>query len=470
MKLPVQSIRWRIQAWHGLLLALVLAGFGATAWRLMSATEYRQLDSQLRVRLSALHQSLTLNPDGMPGPPPEARPPPRPGDYRLPPAMRGLFDNGGYYYVLWTRNGALFGKSANAPAHLPRPERTGHGAEARSLNGNREYFDFTPPGECLLAGIPEASLHRSLRKSAELLAALGLVVLVLGLTGGWWLASRAIRPIDEISATVMRIAAGKMDERINIAHTDSELGKLATVLNETFGKLASTFDQQARFTSDAAHELRTPVSVILAQAQLALARPRQPEEYRETIQTTQRAARRMHALIDSLLDLSMLADQRTHLLARPCDLAEIGREQLDLIRPLADQHDVTLAADLGSAQCVADEDRITQVFANLLANAVKFNHAGGEVRLSTLRENGSAIIRVSDTGAGIAAEHLPHLFERFYRAEESRSRTTGGAGLGLAICKSIAEAHGGAITVESELGRGSTFTLRIPAADSKNPP
>jgi signal transduction histidine kinase len=470
MKLPVHSIRWRIQSWHGLLLALVLAGFGVTAWQLQKATAYHLLDEQLDARLDALLDSLSPGPGGPPPPPgPGEMPPPPPaGGYALPQRLDAFFPAkaGGYYFRIWSRTGAVFGQSRNFPTSVPLPRRGIPGATSRSRDGMRERYVFTPPGECLLAGVSEAPLRRELSVSAEWLGALGLVVLALGLTGGWWLASRAIAPIDRISAAAAAIAAGNLEERIPIADAASELGRLAGVLNDTFTKLAGHFEEQARFTSDAAHELRTPVSIILAQAQLALARPRQSEEYRETILATQRAAQRMHALIDSLLELSMLDDKRTHLFSRPCDLSTVAQDQLDLIRPLAEERGITLRTDLAPAPCIADEDRIAQVFANLLANAVKFNRPGGEISLATHRHNGTVVVNVADTGTGVAGEHLPHLFERFYRAEESRSRTTGGAGLGLAICKSIVEAHGGTLSAESTLGHGSIFTFQIPTAEA----
>ena len=445
MKLPAQSLRWRIQIWHGLLLAGVLAGFGITAWRLQEANDYRRLDAELELRLGVLHQSLELGMDGEPG------------------ELEGMFQPGpdGFYFCIWSRTGAVLRHSPNFPAGESRPTPGMHGT-ALSRGGRREMHAFTPPGECVLAGVSERASREALMHSAEALGALGFGVLIVGLAIGGWITGRAIAPIDRISAAAARIAAGNLDERIDSAGSSSELGRLAGVLNETFEKLAGLFEQQSRFTSDAAHELRTPVSVILAQAQLALSRPRESDEYRETIRMTQRAAFRMQSLIDSLLTLSILDGKEARLESAHCDLAEIGRQQIDLIRPLAEERGITVKSALEPCRCMADAERLGQVFANLLANAVKFNRPGGEVRLVTHRENGSAIVEVTDTGAGIEERHLPHLFERFYRAEESRNRSTGGAGLGLAICRTIAEAHGGGISVRSAPGKGSVFTVRIP--------
>lgn len=454
-----RSIRWRIQFWHGALLLLVLAGFGLTAYRLQHTQEYRRLDGELTLRLTALSSALARPPED--GPPPESgqRPPPPRGRFQLPAELAGLFESGEFYYVIWTRNGDSLGESANAPANVPQPVRT-TADTLRTRAGFREASHFTPPGECLLAGVSESGTARDLARFGGWLAALGGIVLVLGLAGGAWLAARAIAPIDDISATATRIAAGHLDERIVVAGSGSELDQLATVLNGTFSKLDAAFSEQERFTSDAAHELRTPVSVILAQSQLSLARPRRAEEYRETIEMTRRAALRMQGLIESLLTLASLEEP---LQPRPCDLADIARDQLELILPLARDHGIALHPALAAAACTADPDRLAQVVTNLLSNAVKHTRPGDEVRITTARENGHAILRIADSGPGIASEHLPHLFDRFYRADPSRNRTTGGTGLGLSICKAIADAHRGTLEVTSVEGTGSVFTVRLPA-------
>jgi len=503
-----QSIRWRIQAWHGALLLVVIAGFCATTYRLQESNALRHADVDLDVRLSTMTGMLGRNgnpgppprrPDGPPpegngppGPPPEAGqalpppggelPPPRreggpphdpnrgpPPETFNAPEIASLFnssDDAPFYFSVWSRNGSLLAESERAPGDVWRPKTFEKASLTKMTRDRGEYHEmyaFTPPGECLLVGRSRAPVAREMRDFAWKLGAIGAGVLALGLAGGWLLASRAIRPIAEISKAASRIAAGNLAERIHTRETESELGHLAAVLDQTFQRLDAAFAEQARFTSDAAHELRTPVAIILGQTQLALARERGKEEYRATIEACQRAAKRMHDLIESLLQLSVLDAARLPLERRPCDLAEIGREHLEMMRPLADQQHITLEAELAPAPCAADAGGISQILVNLLSNAVKYSRSGDRIRVATRRENGCAMIRVTDTGPGIPTEHLPHLFERFYRADGSRNRTTGGAGLGLAICKSIADAHGGKITVESVVDEGSSFTLRIPA-------
>ncbi len=482
MKLLPHSIRWRIQAWHGLILVLVLLGFSATAYRLRQIDELRHLDSELEGRLALLNAAIARGgPPSGPGQggeermeqsPPAGLPPPTMSDFGAPPnnlplpsGISALFDataSTPYYLKFWSREGDLIDMSRNAPAGITLPDHTERNT-FHTRNGYREGYHFTPPGECLLVGVSETAMHQAMRHFAGWLLACGGGILALGLAGGWWLTSRAISPISEMSDTARRVADGRLEERISGPNSASELGQLASVLNSTFAKLEAAFEEQKRFTSDAAHELRTPASVILAQTQLALSRPRSVEELRETITTIRRATQRMQGLIESLLTLARLDGQSEPLKRREFDLAELAREQLHLIRPLAEERGITLRGEFKSTPCAADPDRITQVLTNLLSNAVKYSRKGDFVQLTTRRENGHAIVRVADTGIGIAPEHLSHLFDRFYRADASRNRATGGAGLGLAICKTIAEAHGGTISVESTIEKGTKFTMTIPA-------
>ena len=302
----------------------------------------------------------------------------------------------------------------------------------------------------------------SMRRLAFWLAMAGAAVLGLGLAGGWWVASRAIRPIDDISATAAKIAAGDLSQRISLTDTENELGRLADVLNSTFARLESAFNNQARFTSDASHELRTPVSTILLQAQTALSRERASSEYRETLEACQRAAQRMRQLIESLLALARLDAGQEPLRRDECDLSAIVARSIELIRPLATSRGITIQIALSKALCRGDATRLAQVSDNLLSNAVDYNRAGGEIQIWTENGQGMVTLIVTNTGAGIAAEDLPHIFERFYRADKARTGNGGHSGLGLAITKAIVQAHGGDISVRSELGGRTTITVRLP--------
>ncbi len=292
------------------------------------------------------------------------------------------------------------------------------------------------------------------------LTGVGVIILFFGLAGGWWISSRAIRPVENISATAVKIAAGDLSQRINSAETESELGQLAAVLNSTFARLEAAFAQQKQFASDAAHELRTPVSVILTQTQTALGRDREAKDYKQTIEACQRAAQRMRKLISALLELARLDAGQEQMKRLRFDFSKTVADGVELVGPLADERGVQLIAEFSPLEITGDAGRLGQVVTNLLTNAIEYNHEGGEVKVTLKPENGMAVLTVSDTGQGIPAEDLPRVFERFYRADKSRS--SGSAGLGLAICHAIVTAHGGSIDVASEEHVGTTFIVRLP--------
>jgi heavy metal sensor kinase len=324
----------------------------------------------------------------------------------------------------------------------------------------REMFTYTPGGDYILVGRNIAPELKELRLTEFTLIGVGTMILLLGLAGGWWIATRAMRPIQDISGTTVRIAAGDLSHRIKSSDTESELGQLASVLNSTFSRLETSFDQQQQFTADAAHELRTPVSVMITETQTALNRERNASEYRETLEVCQRAAQRMRRLIESLLELARLDAGQETMKRLQFDLSAAIRDCVELIQPLANERGIKLHYDLQTLECVGDPEHLRQVVTNLLTNAVNYSKDNGEVGIHLHRQNGMAVMTVTDTGVGIPTEHLPHIFERFYRADPSRS--SGHAGLGLAISKAIVEAHGGTIEVASQQGAGSTFTVRLP--------
>ena len=468
-----ESLRWRIQIWHSFLLAAVLTGFAVAAYRYQAGNELRRVDGELRLRVRILLDSLA----GSRGP---AGPPPTQGprrEFHLPAERAAMFEpteTAGYYHTVWRRDGTAWVRSGGAPAELEMPARPRTDAALQSERTRgllREAFTFTPPGECLLVGRSMAPEQAALREYARWLAAISGGVLALALAVGWWIATRAIRPIAIITSTARRIARGELSERIPIREKESELGRLATALNETFAQLEESFARQSRFTADAAHELRTPVAIILAQAQRVLTRERDAATYQHTLESCVNAARRLQQLTESLLELAAHDAGAVELKRESCDLADIARDTAALLQPVADERRITLTPDLAPAPCRADATQIAQVIVNLLSNALDHTRAEGAITLRTLTEDSRAVFTIADTGSGIAPEHLPRIFDRFYRADDSRNRRIGGAGLGLAICKSIAEAHGGTLEVNSTLGKGSTFALSIPfTREAEQPP
>lgn len=511
----LNSIRWRLQIWYGVILLVLLAGFGATAFQLERGGMYRRVDDELQRRTGELSQLFrqpfpfrNRGPEGPQGDRPFNRPPenqlpegPMRGrgfnfdpqfarEFQLPPRQASLFDEAdtnGFYFIIWRHDGSELARSTNAPAdagdflpHSPPPrEEPQDNQDGRNFGGPpqirrgppaqfppqmrgifREHEIIMPPGERILVGRSVARQMADLRNTALMLTAVGAGILLLGLVGGWWLATRAIRPIEDISATAAKISGGDLTQRINVGETESELGRLAGVLNSTFARLDAAFSQQRQFTSDAAHELRTPVSVMLTQTQTTLNRERSAAEYRETVESCQRAAQRMRRLIESLLELAKLDAGQQPMKRSPFDLAQTARDCVALIEPLASARHLNITCDLPPLNCIGDSERLSQVITNLVTNAITYNKVNGEVRVEGETKDGFAILRVSDTGLGISAEDLPRVFDRFYRADTSR--TSGNTGLGLAISKAIVEAHNGQIEVSSEPQKGTTFTVRLP--------
>jgi two-component system OmpR family sensor kinase len=478
------SLRWRLQAWHGLILVLVLAAFGYTAYHVAWDNQARRIDQELEQRLGGLFFHPQSEPP--PGPPPEEGRRNRRFDFadflqklRETVVQAGAQDSSqtnGFYYLLW-QQGVLLAKSDNTPAGVPLPEEAVNRREdgpgrpgppppmpPRTRGGVREIFRLLPLGGCIMVGHFLDTDQAAMRRLALLLGLAGSAVLLLGLAGGWWVSTRAIRPIEAISATATKIAGGDLSQRINAADTDSELGRLAAILNSTFARLEAAFANQARFTADASHELRTPVTVILSQTQSALSRERAGAEYREALEACQRAAQRMRALTESLLELARLDAGQIQSPRHKFDLSTVVQESVQLLRPLAAERGIEIRCDLPVTPCTGDAQRIGQVATNLLTNAILFNREQGEVRVCARSENGTAVFTVSDSGQGIPAEDLPHIFERFYRVDKSRSRIQGRTGLGLAISQAIVGAHGGTIQVSSQPGAGSTFTVGLPVA------
>ena len=318
-----------------------------------------------------------------------------------------------------------------------------------------------PSGEVIQVSCTIAPELRELRLTALKLAGVGGVILFFGLIGGGWLVSRAIKPINEISVTAAKISAGDLSQRINVAEAESELGQLAAVLNSTFARLETAFAQQKQFASDAAHELRTPVSVILTQTQTALNRERDAASYKQTVEACQRAAQRMRKLIESLLALARFDAGQEILQRQPFDFSKAISDCAELVQPLADERGVKISVEVEPLEITGDAERLAQVVTNLLTNAIQYNNADGQVRVKLAAQPGLAVLTVADTGPGIAAEDLPRVFGRFFRADQSRTGA-GNAGLGLAISKAIVEAHGGTIEVASEKNAGTTFTVRLP--------
>jgi heavy metal sensor kinase len=316
----------------------------------------------------------------------------------------------------------------------------------------------------VVAGQSLKEIHQAQRRLLLLLAISSPLALILASLGGFWIADRALKPVDRITKAAERIGRGNFNERVEEPRTKDEIGRLAATFNEMIAKLDQAFQRERQFTAYASHELKTPLAIIRGDIEVALRRDRSTEEYRRVLSSSLEEIERLTRLTDDLLTLARSDAGEQVLEIAPVTLDQLAEEARAYLSPLAKSTGVRLSYESSQSPIVieGDEKRLKQLLVNLLDNAIKYTPAGGDVRLKLAAQDSSAIIEVADTGRGIPADAMPHIFERFYRHSDPRDTRASGFGLGLAISKWIVDAHGGAIDVESSEGRGSRFTIRLP--------
>ena len=307
-----------------------------------------------------------------------------------------------------------------------------------------------------VAETSEAALH-------VILIGLPLVLALAGI-GGYLLASRTLRPLRDMAGQVRRITDSSLNTRIEIGRAAEEMEALVAGFNELLSRLDQSFEGMRRFVADASHELRTPISVIRGEADVALSADRAPAEYRASLAVILDESRRLTRLVDDLLNLARADAGRVRLQVHDFYLNELLADCCRGAQGQAGARRLTLECRPGEdLQYTGDEQLLRRLVMNLLDNAIRYTPAGGKVVVAMEPEGSSAVrLKVADTGVGIAEDDARRVFERFYRAGEARSREDGGFGLGLAIVKWIAETHGGSVECDSRPGSGSVFTVTLP--------
>lgn len=464
------SIRIRLQLWHGAILAGTILVLGLLLYLNLRSSWLAELDARLIGNLHYLDVLLRRLP---PPPPPGFPPPPRGPGRGGPPSWEDFLaelelpgnshEHGpaALVFAIWRSDGKLIHDSG-MPEYLllSIPEVT----------SEPELWDDPPwrlgamlgPERTVILVVQEMGfLDHRLKSLARNLILFSGLAMGLGLLGGWFVSERILRPVQEISETATAINANNLSKRIEIAPLDRELVPLGTALNAMLDRLDRAFQNQVRFTADASHEMRTPLTVVTWQAEWALSRPTRPEaEYREALEACLRGTKRMERLVEDLLELARSDAGTGTDLPEPMDLAMVVSEALSLLAPKAKAENIELIDDLQSTLINARPERIQRVAINLIGNAITHNPAGTVVRVTTGTDNGP-FLKVSDNGVGIDPDAQAKLGERFFRPDASRSKV--GTGLGLALVKGIVEAHGAELLIESEPGKGSSFTVKFPA-------
>lgn len=316
------------------------------------------------------------------------------------------------------------------------------------------------------ASASEEPIIDSIQEIVFLLLGSSPVLLVLiGLTG-YWISSRSLRPVDEMTQAARSIGANNLNGRLPVPHTRDEISRLAEAWNEMLGRIEESFVRMQRFTADAAHEFRTPLAALRTTADLSLKRERDPEEYREALTQVSVIAERMNQLAEGLLSIARGDHAPARQTMERVDFISLVRGVTTEMRPLFDDKDLRLDVNLPSKAVYiqVEADGLRRIVAILLDNALKYSYTGGNVALTVGQDSQGLILEVSDTGSGIPPESLNRIFDRFYRVDSSRDRKSGGYGLGLAIAQQIARAHQGHIVASSIVGKGSRFRLTLPVS------
>ena len=454
-----ESIRFRLTAWYAAILAATLAVVGAGVWFALRDSINDTADKELRSRLRAMRAYLERE-ASEPGDVAEAL---REDAALAPGTQFRLADSSGRW--LYQSPGTeAWGDAPLNPDRLPKR------GKAETLVQSRKpvrILSATAPSGVVQIGMPLDEFQEMLDAFTWTVLLGSPVVLILASAGGYWMSRRALAPVDKITRTASEIEAQNLSKRLPITGTGDELDYLSSTLNAMLGRLEDSFRRITQFTADASHELRTPVAIIRTTAEVARRRPRTKKEYAEALDRILAESERTTALVENLMQLARADEVGEETVAEPVRLDGVVRTACADASQMAVDGGLTLTVgEVGECTVFGDSAAIRRLLIVLLDNAIKYSKpAGGiwvDLRLCRWRDRSATRLEVRDNGIGIAAEDLPHIFERFYRASKDRSRRIDGVGLGLSIAKSIAERHRGQIEMESDAGKGSTVRVFLP--------
>jgi heavy metal sensor kinase len=458
-----RSIRFQLTAWYSAVLAISLAIFGVFTWFAVRELLFHAVDETLADRVEGVRRFMGNQIGAL-----------SVEEIRDEFKEHSVLGPGGDLFQVCDSTGVWLYRSAPLENHdvpIERPASLPAGGRLEDRNVAATSLRFLSRRVTVLGklytiqvAVPTQELLQGLTAFTWALMLLVPAVLAGAAVGGFWMSRRALLPVDQITATARSIGEKNLAHRLPVPNTNDELQRLSETLNEMLERIESAFRRVTQFTADASHELRTPVALMRTTSELALRKQRSESEYRQALNEVNEESVRTTELIENLLTLAR-ADAGKAILERSAlNLSDVVREVSGQAEKLAEQKGISLACEAPQEPVTVSGDRGTlrRLLIVLLDNAVKYTPAGGKVRISVNHEAQRAVVEVRDSGVGINEADLPHIFERFYRSDKSRSRDSGGAGLGLSIAKWIVEAHRGAIQVESQPERGSTFRVLLP--------
>jgi heavy metal sensor kinase len=456
------SIRWRLTVWYVMALSVILLISGSLLSALMSRQLHQRIDRELAEEAKELSEEMRSLSSV---------------DEIKTRFNQHFAEHGGFSFQVTDIKGKVIcGSPWLRPHQLLNPGMLSdnradsvHDIPISSFGTHRVYIrPIQGPGQPLLIVVlvPYAQIQKEFQEFLQILLASGAAALATACLCGLVVARHALQPIEKITSLAERISTENLGISIAIDNPADELGRLSTTLNKTFDRLNKSVGQIKRFTADAAHELRTPLAVLRTKLEVALRTSEDVEEIRDACRIATEQAEKLTVLIDQLLALSR---QDAGIGVSTADDVYIRPILQDVIDNLgvsaAEKHINILADDIPDCVVRGDDISISRVFFNLVDNAIKFTPGGGTVKVWGHHDDGKLRVIIEDNGIGIAAVHLPHIFDRFYRVGSSQNGQFEGTGLGLAICRSIVECHHGHISVSSTPGEGTAFTVELPTID-----
>ncbi len=451
------SLSLLLFASHLILTATAMIGFASAIFAMSYRSTYNQAESELLGAAESLIQDLRN------GKSPETLEIPDTFFHRFGRAPRDRA-----YWCVWNESGTRIAAGgeipdAVAPYKKGPPGNGPHPSATRSSGRRLEMILTTDDGGQLLVGRPLAKEFDALGRLSVRLAGIGLVGLIAASAVAWWMTRRIVLPIVLLAAKAQSITYQHLAERLVLPQPTREMTKLATSFNFMLADLQRGILHQQQFMSDAAHELRTPVSVILSQSEFSLLRERSTNDYRQGLETCRKAAGHMKRLVDNLFEVSRIDSGQLAIGKNELDLAFIAGEAVQLTTTLAQDRGIRLRSKLTSVFVVGDATRLRQIVLNLITNAIDYNVDGVEVVVTVDEESGQARLVVEDFGQGIPENDLPKIWNRFYRVDQARTPTGNiGVGLGLSLVAELVRLHDGTIGIKSKLGEGTTVTVHLP--------